>query len=137
MKYNYYETMSEDIKDYIEHNIDADDWKEDREGLEEKLNDDLWDGDDITGNGSGSYTFNSWTAREYVLDNTDLLKEALTEFDEKEKAIDILCDDDWETADVIIRCYLLGACINDVLDELENEGFFNLDEEIEGEAITA
>lgn len=55
------------------------------EKIEEKLNDALWIDDSVTGNASGSYTFCTATAREYVLDNFGLLEEALDEFECKEK----------------------------------------------------
>lgn len=43
-------------------------------------NDTLFACDSVTGNASGSYTFNTWTAEEYLCHNWELLGEALTEF---------------------------------------------------------
>jgi len=129
MSYNYMNAMTEDIRDYITENINREDYTEDRDGLEEYLNDTLWTEDSVTGNASGSYTFNSWTAKEYVLDNTDLLKEAYTEFGQKEEIADVLCDEKWEEADVTIRCYLLGQAIAEVLDDLDSDGYFDSIEE--------
>lgn len=73
--------------------------------------------DSVTGNASGSYTFNTWTAEEYLCHNWELLGEALTEFG---------CDMSYlekgaEACDVTIRCYLLGQAISEVLDEIETE----------------
>ena len=129
MSYNYMNAMTEDIRDYITENINREDYTEDRDGLEEYLNDTLWTEDSVTGNASGSYTFNRETAKEYVLDKTDLLKEAYTEFGQKEKIADVICDEDWESADVTIRCYLLGQAIAEVLDDLDSEGYFDSTEE--------
>lgn len=129
MSYNYMNAMTEDIRDYITENINREDYTEDRDGLEEYLNDTLWTEDSVTGNASGSYTFNRETAKEYVLDNTDLLKEAYTEFGQKEKIADVICDEDWESADVTIRCYLLGQAIAEVLDDLNSNGYFDSTEE--------
>lgn len=129
MSYNYINAMTEDIRDYITENINKEDYTEDRDGLEEYLNDTLWTEDSVTGNASGSYTFNRKTAKEYVLDNTDLLKEAYTEFGQREEIADVICDENWETADVTIRCYLLGQSIREVLDDLETEGYFDSTEE--------
>lgn len=129
MSYNYMNAMTEDIRDYITENINREDYTEDRDGLEEYLNDTLWTEDSVTGNASGSYTFNRKTAKEYVLDNTDLLKEAYTEFGQKEKIADVICDEDWESADVTIRCYLLGQAIAEVLDDLDSDGYFDSTEE--------
>lgn len=129
MSYNYMNAMTEDIRNYITENINREDYTEDRDGLEEYLNDTLWTEDSVAGNASGSYTFNSWTAKEYVLDNTDLLKEAYTEFGQKENIADVICDEDWESADVTIRCYLLGQAIAEVLDDLDSDGYFDSTEE--------
>ena len=74
-KYNYLEEMKEDIKTYLEENIE---YKysdcSDLEELQDRLHDDLFCEDAITGNASGSYTFCRATAKNYVLDNVDLLK---------------------------------------------------------------
>lgn len=129
MSYNYMSAMTEDIRDYITENINREDYTEDRDGLEEYLNDALWIKDSVTGNASGSYTFNRETAKEYVLDNTDLLKEAYTEFGQKENIADVICDEDWESADVTIRCYLLWQAIAEVLEDLDNDGYFDSTEE--------
>jgi hypothetical protein len=87
------------------------------EELEEHLNDTLWTVDSVTGNGSGSYTFNSYQAEENICHNFDLLAEALEEFG---GGCDIL-KDGAEAADVTIRCYLLGQCIAEALEEIEDD----------------
>lgn len=94
MGYNYMNAMKEDIRNYIDESINKEDYTEDRDGLEEYLNDTLWTEDSVTGNASGSYTFNRETAKEYVLDNTDLLKEAYTEFGQREEIANVICDED-------------------------------------------
>ena len=55
--YNYLEAMKSDIMDYIRNEVNTNEFSS-REELEESLNDDLWTVDSVTGNGSGSYTFN-------------------------------------------------------------------------------
>lgn len=52
--YNYLEAVTSDVLDYIKEEINLDEWKGNREGLEEKLNDELWTVDSVTGNASGS-----------------------------------------------------------------------------------
>lgn len=59
MKYNYFEAVKSDVTEYIENEIDFSDWTENRDGLEEELNDDLWICDSVTGNASGSYFCNT------------------------------------------------------------------------------
>lgn len=116
--YNYYEAVKDDVREYIENEINLNEWKGNREGLEEKLNDDLWTCDSVTGNASGSYTFNTWEAEENLCHNLDLLEEALDEFGSDKG---YLLENGAEAADVTIRCYLLGSTIAEVLDELEDE----------------
>ena len=116
--YDYLESMKADINEYLEENKDL--LELDRDELEEKLNDDLWINDSVTGNVSGSYTFNSNTAKEYLDDNEELLKEALTEFCVSSETIaDNFMNGNYEYFDVTIRCYLLGQAIAEVLDEME------------------
>lgn len=128
MSYDYRNAVLEDVKEYINNEIDLTEWKGDREGLEEKLNDDLWTADSVTGNGSGSYTFNTYEAEENICHNLDLLEEAL---DELGSDHGYLIDNGAEAADVTIRCYLLGGAISEALDDLESEGAFDEDEEAE------
>lgn len=114
--YNYLENIKADVKEYIDNEINLKDFS-DREELEEKLNEDLWICDSVTGNASGSYYFNSWKAEEALAHNWDLLAEAMKEFGCE---VDLL-EKGAEWADVTIRCYLLGQAIGEVLDEMEEE----------------
>lgn len=120
--YDYREAMTEDVKEWIKQNIDLTEWTEDREGLEQQLNDDLWTEDSITGNASGSYYCNSYKAEESIAHNWNLLNEALDEFEQNNINV-IKKGAEW--ADVTIRCYLLGFVISDVLDEMEENGDFD------------
>lgn len=124
--YDYREAITEDVKEWIKENIDLTEWTEDREGLEQQLNDDLWTEDSITGNASGSYYCNSYNAEESIAHNWDLLNEALDEFGENNINV-IKKGAEW--ADVTIRCYLLGFVISDVLNEMEENGDFDESEE--------
>lgn len=117
MTYDYNKAIREDVREYIKNEVDLEEWRGNRDGLEEKLNDDLWTDDSVTGNASGSYTFNTYKAEEYICHNLDLLAEAREEFG---GSMDVL-KDGAEACDVTIRCYLLGGAISDVLDELEDE----------------
>lgn len=75
-KYNYLEAVKEDVREYINNEIELLDFSS-LEELEEKLNNDLWINDGVTGNASGSYYCNSWKAEEALSHNWDLLAEAL------------------------------------------------------------
>jgi len=118
-RYDYRQNVKDDVKTYIKENEIH--WTEDdRDDVGQKLNDDLWTEDSVTGNGSGSYTFNTWQAEENVCHNTDLLAEALEEWGQQGENI---LEKGAEWADVTIRCYLLGECIGTAMDELEEEGW--------------
>ena len=124
MKYDYLENVKEDVKTAILDNCTKEEIKnafkslEARDELYEKLYDNLWIDDNVTGNASGSYTCNAYNAEEYLCHNWDLLVEALEEFGESES--DALSRGA-EYCDVTIRCYLLGSAIKEALDELEGE----------------
>lgn len=114
--YDYREAMFEDIKEYISENINLSDY-DNREALEEYLNDTLWTEDSVTGNASGSYWFNAYKAEEAICHNWDLLAEAREEFgiegDVFSKGVEY-----W---DVTVRCYLLSEVISGVLDEVYDD----------------
>ena len=127
--YNYIEEIKKDIIDYLEDNfINNYSDIEDIEELENELNDNLFNNDSITGNASGSYTCNSYIAKEYVMDNIDLLKEALMEFCvDNDTIVNSFFNEDYEYFDVTIRCYLLGQAINEVIEDNKEdfEKYFN------------
>ncbi len=116
MTYDYMKAMVEDIKDAIEDYEDAIRECSDIDEVKSKLNDDMWIDDSITGNGSGSYTFNSAKAAEYLVGNSDILVDAMEEFgsgpDQYKEALT-----NPEYADVTIRCYLLGQAIDEAFED--------------------
>ena len=118
--YDYKENVRADIKAYIEDDYSREEIIEKlraRDAWEQELNDELWIADSVTGNGSGSYYCNTWKAEEALSHNWDLLAEALEEFGCE---VDVLAKGA-EWCDVSIRCYLLGGCLHEALDELEEE----------------
>ena len=128
-KYDYLSAVKANVKSWIN---DHDDWRanyadengkwlrdDTRDDIEEDLNDRLFIEDSVTGNASGSYTFSTWKAEEYLCHNLDLLGEAMEEFYWDPKNI---TEKGAEACDVTIRCYLLGQAISEVLDEMLEEG---------------
>ena len=115
--YDYREAIKEDILQYINDEINFEDF-DTLDELEEKLNEELFTCDSVTGNASGSYTFSTWEAEENICHNLDLLGEALEEFG---SGADYLINNGAEAADVTIRCYLLGECIAAALEEIEDD----------------
>ena len=129
--YNYLVEMVKDVKTYVADEIKLNDFS-DREELESYLNDELFTEDSVTGNASGSYTFSRFLAKEYVLDNMDLLNYAVdADFIDRDAVGEKFLDEDWEYFDVIIRCYLLGQVISNVLDEMETDGKLVFDDDAE------
>ena len=108
--YNYYEAVKEDIRNALEETEERD---------YDNLYDQLWIDDSVTGNGSDSYYYcNAWEAEEAICHNLDLLGEALQEFC---CGPEYLKEKGSKAADVTIRCYILGSCLREVLEELEDE----------------
>ena len=126
-KYNYLEAVTNDAKAAILENMDMWEWHN-REELEENANDWLWTADEVTGNGSGSYTFSTWKAEENLCHNMDELEDACDEFGQD---IGEAVKQGAEYCDVTIRCYLLGQAISAAIDELEEEGKIQYQEEEE------
>lgn len=115
MKYNYYEAVKNDILEYLKdnyiniENMTEDDWT--------TLEDDLFIEDSVTGNASGSYTFSRQQAKEYVIDNMDLLRNAYDDFGCSDKLSEQFINEDWETMDVVIRCDLVNPILNEIKKE--------------------
>ena len=116
-RYDYLETIKDDLKTFIEDNYDLNDF-EDIEEAYEKIYDKAWVSDSVTGNASGSYFCNTWKAEEAICRNLDLLGEAFEAF--CEDGADVL-KNGAESCDVTIRCYLLGQALQEVLDEMTEE----------------
>lgn len=127
--YNYLDAVKEDVKTWIMDNssqfeeikdnnkIDgAIDW----DGVKDDLNEILWSEDSITGNGSGSYTFNRKQARKYVLDGNglqyleDLVDEGWLTYESIGKDV---TNYNFESLDVALRCYFLSQAIEEVITD--------------------
>lgn len=106
-KYNYIEAVKADIKAYLEDNR-----LELSEDNIEELIDDMWYSDQVTGNASGSYTFNTWQAEENICHNWELIEDVCEEFNCKPELTKGA-----EYWDVSIRCYLLAPCLREMLEE--------------------
>ena len=110
----YIEDYKEQIKD------DLREYAQDSKGYYNSLDDfrdSCWTADSVTGNGSGSYTFNRWQAQENIKDLifTDELLQMFQEFGEERVPL----EKGAEYIDVSIRCFLLDSCIYEIEDELK------------------
>ena len=115
--YNYILAMEDDIRDYIKCECDLTDYR-DIDNAYDDLYDALLMSDSVTGNASGSYTFNTYKAEEYLCHNMDLLIYACNEFGE---SLGDAVERGAEYCDVTIRCHLLSSVLYEVLEELNDE----------------
>ena len=115
-KYNYQQAVIDDIKQYInDNNIIV--TEKNRDDIYDTLYDDLVNSDSVTGNASGSYTFNTWQAEENLCHDWDLMEEAGNELGYDS---DVLARGA-EYLDVMIRFYLVGQVLGSVLDEIQQD----------------
>jgi len=117
-KYDYLEAMTNDVMEFIKNEVNLEDYDNEDDFIE-YLNDTLWTDDSVTGNSSGSYTFNRYKAKEYVVDNMELVAEMADEFGVDNKTLgEKFRDEDWEYFDVSIRCYLLYQAITEAIEKM-------------------
>lgn len=125
MKNTYLEQVKADVENYIDNttyfdleNMILENEFEDVDDIRNYLNDTLWIEDGVTGNASGSYTFNRAEAKENVLADIDTVREALQEFCvDAETIAEKFLNEKWEYLDVTARCYVLGQAIEEYLEE--------------------
>lgn len=118
--YSYPSHVKNDIKEFIEKRLDSGTFGLLIQGDEDTIQDveDLmFDQDDVTGNASGSYTFNTFEAEQNLMGNWDLLREAKEEL---QPDVDLI-EKGPEFCDVMIRCYLLDWCFNKALNDIVND----------------
>lgn len=118
-RYDYRYAIKNDILEvlnYGEYDSIIEEHENDDE-LFEALYEAMWIDDSITGNASGSYTCNAWYAEEYIAHNWDLIADLISEqWIDKES----ITDKGAEFIDVSIRCYLLGECLAEALEEFRS-----------------
>ena len=126
--YNYLEAVKDDVETWlVDNSSQFEEIKDnnkidgviDWDGVKEDLNDILWNEDSITGNGSGSYTFNREKARDYVLsDGLQYLKELVDEGWLTHESIGKdVTNYNFESLDVSLRCYFLSQAIEEVITD--------------------
>lgn len=121
MSYNYLEAVCNDVrKEIVKFWVDKFDIFETLDELRETLYDVLRPSSHVTGDASGTYTFSRWQAEEYLAHNWDVLEEACAALG---KDMGEVVKKGAENADVLIRCFYLGAAIDKVLPDFEK--YFN------------
>lgn len=117
--YNYREEVTDScvdaIKEYLDnHHVDG----MSKDKLYDAMYDAFWISDSVTGNASGSFTFNAYKAGEYLTGNWDLVIEAMQEFGETD-VNPMEKGEEW--CDVTVRCYLLSECLHNAMEKLDAE----------------
>ena len=120
--YSYGDAVRSDVWDAVNDRYDWHDY-EDRDAMASALYDDLFTDDAVTGNASGSYTFNRAQACEYVGQNLAELADVCEEFGIDAETIgEKVEEENWEYFDVLMRLHRLPEAIACALDELEDAG---------------
>ena len=121
MSYSYKEAVCNDVREWIEdHKEELQDV--DRSDAYDIVCDSCWIDDSVTGNLSGSYTFNRFEARRNFFEDdysedyiSEMIEEGIMSADTLGKKI---AESDWEYIDVSIRCWLLSDAVSEVLDDV-------------------
>ena len=120
--YNYKKAVKEDVKRWMDDNHEPGASRE-LEFNYDNVFEGCWVSDDVTGNASGSYTFNRLQAREYFFDDPDSDEYIYQMCDEgfitQEEIGNRISSGDWEYIDVCIRCYLLSEAVQEAIDEID------------------
>lgn len=116
MNYNdYYQQVKNDAIAAIDEQFDCGYWDDDTEW--DVVYDNLFVDDAVTGNGSGSYFFNAYRAKENIKDAIfdDYILVALENMGvDKEEVFSQMLNKDYETLDVMIRCAVLSDVYGDI-----------------------
>ena len=119
--YTYRESIKADVMNWVDDN------RAELEGLdhadmEEFIYNSCWVDDSVTGNASGSYTFNRVQARDYFfsdLDSDDYVRQMVHDgFISESEVGECVISSNWEKLDVCIRCYLLGEVVSEVMESI-------------------
>lgn len=126
--YNYREAIKDAVIEYLHENIKVNPFLEKyiktsvKDCIIADYDDILEDmelSDDVTGNRSGSFTCDRNLAKEYVLDNLDIVTEMYEDgYIGGSHVATMILYEQWETMDVIIRRYLLPQIFGDVVDKM-------------------
>lgn len=116
MNYNdYYQQVNNDAIDVIDEQFDSGYWDADTQW--DDAYDHLFNDDAVTGNGSGSYTFNAAKALENVKDVIwdKNIRRILNDMGiTSDRIVDYIENDNTEELDVIIRCFMLVEVYSDI-----------------------
>lgn len=119
LKEDYIKELENDIREVISIEFEKDELKEMSENdFREKIELlDLYNRDDVTGNASGSYTFNSWQAEENIYhmwnEIQDMIDDGFITIDKFQYGA--------EGINVALRCYFLDEALENIISEMESK----------------
>lgn len=124
--YNYGKSVKRDVLSWIADNYTAEEVIHELDeypySFQQEICDACWEDDHVTGNMTGSYFYNRDRAKDAVLDNMGLLREAFSDYMEGTSIVgELFLDEKWEDMDVMIRLCVLEPAVDSVIDELLNE----------------
>lgn len=122
--YDYDQAVYDDVWSWVKERLDNDElphFTKDR--LKEWLEEMLFTEDSVTGNGSGSYTFNRYTAEKYICHNIEYI---FDKFEELGYTVDHKSSIYAEELDVTMRCALLNEAIDKVVEFEIPEEFWEM-----------
>ena len=113
MKYDYYAAVMQDIRDYLNDNYTS---REIEDMDSEALVDELYDVDEVTGNGPYGYDYEE-VVKDYVSDNMAFALECANDCGMTYQTLLSRPDHIFRMLDTAIRCTILYECIETVLNE--------------------
>lgn len=121
MVYSYLKKETKDVIDYIQKELTFTDRLEligkDKQDAANDLYEILINEDSVTGNASGTYTFNVLRAERNLVGNWTVLQAAIAELAPDFNAI----EKGAEACDVLVRIYLLPTAIDNAITQLWEE----------------
>ena len=114
-EYDYYEAITSDIITYlIDNHLLNEISEETKDEFIDRLQDELWADDSITGNGGDGYDTEE-NCEEYICHNLNLLVSCAREFDYDLSSPDSHIAINWDS---LIRCNLLYECIYNAVERV-------------------
>lgn len=110
----YRDEVMNDLIDFIKEMASEKDWITAQDIIDnrDEIYDEAFVSDDVTGNGTGSYTKSAYMAENNLVHCWDLLRDAMDTFGDDRNVLDL----GPEVCDTIIRCYLLSEVMDKAIE---------------------
>lgn len=122
--YDYDQAVYDDVWSWVKEKLDNDELPHfTKDKLKEWLEVKLYNDDNVTGNGCGSYTLNSYTAEKYICHNIEYIFDKIKEVGNIADESSVI---EAEELDVTMRCTLLNEAIDKVVEYEIPEEFWEM-----------